>query len=201
MDYLNNILEKANIQVLTEYLLYGSKEKTFSTSTYDERLKDVHKEFVNIIQKQDTAGEKSKLYFELNNLLLEYEHIFMEVGLQAGFLLTKDTQKEIKNNSVQENTDKKEMSMRINLQSIGYFIKEGSRLLQVDKTSFSEREHTVETELERTLQNQLEEEMVNKILPTILSYTSKKEEIQFSLGMKAGAKLALLLTTDFEHDF
>lgn len=90
---------------------------------------------------------------------------------------------------------------RLNLQSIGYYIKEGSKLLSVDKTSFSKREETAERTLDKKLHLKLDEKTIHWLYPVILEYTSKKEEIQFSQGMKAGAKLILLLTDDSEYDF
>ena len=90
---------------------------------------------------------------------------------------------------------------RTNLQSIGYFLKEGSLSKSKNPTSFSQRENLAEKELEEELGKLLNEETINKIYPSIVKYTSTKEEIQFSLGMKIGAKLLLLLITDSEHDF
>lgn len=39
------------------------------------------------------------------------------------------------------------------------------------------------------------------VYSSIIKYASAKEEIQFSLGMKIGAKIALLLTSDSEYHF
>ncbi|MCI8484731.1 MAG: hypothetical protein HFH41_10390 [Lachnospiraceae bacterium] len=90
---------------------------------------------------------------------------------------------------------------RLNLQSIGCYIKEGSRSLSIDRTSFSMREQIAEKELDKKLHLKLDEETIEWLWPDIIEYTAKKEEIQFSKGMKAGAKLALLLTSDSEYDF
>lgn len=91
--------------------------------------------------------------------------------------------------------------MRTNLQNIGYFLKEGSTLKSKNTTSFTRREDIAEKELEDELNKLLEEEIVNRAYPSIIKYASVKEEIQFSLGMKIGAKLTLLLTSDSERDF
>lgn len=101
----------------------------------------------------------------------------------------------------QQNNRYSKVMNRINLQAIGYYIKDGCDLLEADKTSFVEREVKAELELEKELRGQIGEEALNKLLPVIMKYVSIKEEIQFSLGMKAGAKIALLLTNDFERDF
>lgn len=90
---------------------------------------------------------------------------------------------------------------RTNLQNIGYFLKEGSLSKTKHLTSFTQRENIAEKELEEELKKLLDEDVVNKAYPAIVKYASAKEEIQFSLGMKIGAKLTLLLTSDSEHDF
>lgn len=90
---------------------------------------------------------------------------------------------------------------RVNLQSIGYFIKEGSNLKKKNCSSFSQREYFAEKELEEELLQLLDEKTMKDVYPSIIKYTSSKEEIQFSLGMKIGAKIALLLTSDSEYDF
>lgn len=95
----------------------------------------------------------------------------------------------------------KDIYKRINLQSIGYFIKEGSNLKKKNCSSFSQREYFAEKELEEELSQLLDKKTSKDIYPSIIKYASAKEEIQFSLGMKIGAKIALLLTSDSEYDF
>ena len=55
--------------------------------------------------------------------------------------------------------------------------------------------------MEKELQQLLDEQTLREAYPYIIKYTTSKEEIQFSLGMKIGAKIALLLTNDSEYDF
>lgn len=93
------------------------------------------------------------------------------------------------------------MQERLNLQSLGYFLKDESTLNFIHSNSFTERDHNAEKELRDTLNAMLNAETAQKIYPEIVSYTSIKEEIQFSLGMKTGAKLAILLTDDSEYDY
>lgn len=62
------------------------------------------------------------------------------------------------------------------------------------------RQRFSEMELQGKLLQFLDEETMNKIYPVVTHYSAAKEEIQFSLGMKAGAKLMLLLVCDSEYD-
>lgn len=92
------------------------------------------------------------------------------------------------------------MEERLNLQSIGYYIKEGSNLVKPNQDDFVTRLERAESKLYVELRNIVNEEPIKVIETAIQNYISVKEEIQFSLGMKAGAKLALHLTTDFNND-
>lgn len=94
-----------------------------------------------------------------------------------------------------------EVPKRVNLQSLGYFIKEESTLNDIHRSSFSQREQDAEHKLYDELHEFLDIETTDKIYSAIIPYTSIKEEIQLSLGMKIGAKLALLLTDNSEYDF
>lgn len=94
-----------------------------------------------------------------------------------------------------------DISKRLNLQAIGYFIKEESTLNSIHRTSFTKRDADAEKMLRKTLEDLLDEKTAEVIYHAILDYTSIKEEIQFSLGMKTGAKLTLLLTDNSEYDF
>lgn len=102
---------------------------------------------------------------------------------------------------VHDNSLYTDIFKRTNLQNIGYFLKEGSHSMTKNSTSFTQREYIAEKELEDELKKILNEEIITKAYPSIVKYASTKEEIQFSLGMKIGAKLTLLLTSDSEYDF
>lgn len=93
------------------------------------------------------------------------------------------------------------MLERLNLQSIGYHIKEESNLTMADRTSFLEREKSAADKLEQGLQERLDEKTIKWLYSVIWDYVERLESIQFSLGMKAGARLELLLTNDDKYDF
>lgn len=90
---------------------------------------------------------------------------------------------------------------RTNLQAIGYYVKEGSMLTKSANGSLTQRSYAADEAVQNELERFLDEKTIEKIYPAIANYVDRKEEIQFSLGMKVGAKLALLLTADSEHDY
>lgn len=93
-----------------------------------------------------------------------------------------------------------EIKNRLNLQSIGHYILENDNLLTVEQSNFEERQQNAEKNLERELHNRFEDETVEKLLAIIEEYSSINDDIYFSLGMKVGAKILLLLTNNFETD-
>lgn len=90
---------------------------------------------------------------------------------------------------------------RTNLQAIGYYVKEGSTLKKSVNGSLTQRSYAADETIQHELEKFLDEETIEKIYPAITNYLDKKEEIQFSLGMKVGAKLALMLTANSEYDY
>lgn len=89
---------------------------------------------------------------------------------------------------------------RLDLQSLGYFIKEGSTVTKKRCTKFVDREKDAEKKLFQELEKWKQERCNADIYPAIVQFAAIREEVQFSLGMKVGARLALLLTGDFQND-
>ncbi len=90
---------------------------------------------------------------------------------------------------------------RTNLQAIGYYVREGSTLSKSANGSLTQRSYAADEAVQNELERFLDEKTIDKIYPAIINYVDRKEEIQFSLGMKVGAKLALLLTANSEYDY
>jgi len=90
MSFIDETMKRTNIQALREFLLYGDGQEEYTTRSYEERLKGAYKEFLNISQRYDDSGEDSELFSAMNEVLTEHEHIYMEIGIQTGFLLAKD---------------------------------------------------------------------------------------------------------------
>ena len=66
--------------------------------------------------------------------------------------------------------------------------------------NFREREQNAYSVLERKIAELCGKENVEKLYSVIMDYIMIENEIQFSLGMKAGATLLCKLTDNFETD-
>jgi len=90
MGYLNETLKRASVQSVREYLLYGVDGEEHTTKSYEVRLKKAYGEWRDIVKKYDEDGEDSELYRIINKVIVEHEHVYMEMGLLAGFQLAKE---------------------------------------------------------------------------------------------------------------
>jgi hypothetical protein len=93
-----------------------------------------------------------------------------------------------------------EMEKRLNLQSIGEFIQNGSDT-KVDKRGFSERLEKSYKDLRKYIEDTCGGDNADDIIENIVIYSNTLKDIYFSLGMKTGAKLIIQLTDNFESDF
>jgi len=91
-----------------------------------------------------------------------------------------------------------QMEKRLNLQSISKFIRHGSIINEIDTHSIFEREEIAYNELQKYIEYTCGNEKSEEILENITAYSSVREDICFTLGMKAGAQIISQLTDDFE---
>lgn len=89
---------------------------------------------------------------------------------------------------------------RLNLQSIGAFLNTGNGDVDIYYNNFRERETNAYSVLERRIDELCSKENKEKMFDAVMDYAVTKGEIQFSLGMKAGATLFCKLTDNFETD-
>jgi len=90
MSYIDQTLKRASIQSLSEYLLYGVSEDNYTTKSYEVRLRNAYRDFSGIVKEYDSKDEESKLHRAITKTITECEHVYMELGIQAGFRLAKD---------------------------------------------------------------------------------------------------------------
>jgi len=95
MAYIRKILDRPNLQALREHLLYGVCIDEYDPEDYETRLKAAHLDCMNVVKKYDSR-EESELFLAINNMMSEYEHVYMELGIQTGFALAKDIVDNIK---------------------------------------------------------------------------------------------------------
>ena len=92
------------------------------------------------------------------------------------------------------------MKHRINLQTIGTFIRNDRSKTQISFDNFEKRENSALSKLKQQIIEICGAEKKEEILEYIWQYSSTVEEIYFSLGMKAGATLQVKLLDNFETD-
>lgn len=90
---------------------------------------------------------------------------------------------------------------RLNLQDLGHHIRDGGDLGTLYQSSFEERENRAKEKLEEKLKSRFDESTVQELLSIIADFNLIDEDIYFSLGMKVGARLIILLTGNCESDF
>jgi len=85
MSFVEDILKRANIQGLREYLLGGDAVE-ISAEDRDKQITDAYH---NCIQTAERYGfkEGSDLFDAISQALNVYECVYLEIGVQAGFYL------------------------------------------------------------------------------------------------------------------
>ncbi|MCI9274334.1 MAG: hypothetical protein HFE39_10350 [Clostridiales bacterium] len=90
---------------------------------------------------------------------------------------------------------------RLNLQSLSTFLRDGMDRGQFNHASYQEREEAAQRELRSLLAPHIGENEVDNFMEDLQSSLCEMQDVQFSLGMRTGVKLAVLLTGGFEDDF
>lgn len=93
MKIAAKIFEKATIRGLADYLIYGLPPEP-DERDYNARLDETYNEFEKIALKYDPNGA-SDLLSSANNMTCENACVYLEIGIQAGFLLIADMMKNI----------------------------------------------------------------------------------------------------------
>lgn len=90
MGYLNEALRRASVQSLRAYFLYGVDGEGYSTDSYEMRIKNAYEKWYDVVREYEDDAEDSRLYQAVCEVITEYEHVYMEMGIQAGFRLAKN---------------------------------------------------------------------------------------------------------------
>jgi hypothetical protein len=93
-----------------------------------------------------------------------------------------------------------QIEKRLNLQSIGEFIRNGSEV-EVDRHGFVEREAKAYDKLREAVSGVCGAENAEAVLRHIGDYAGVQEDIYFTLGMKVGAQIVVQLNSNFEADY
>ena len=88
MDYIEQIFSRANLQQLRNFLISGAEDIELSDKSYSEREKDafntLEKELKKMISDKKTVED---ILLEFDECMRETNNIYMEIGLQCGFML------------------------------------------------------------------------------------------------------------------
>lgn len=90
MGYLNEALQRASVQSLRAYFLYGVDGERYSTDCYEMRIKKAYEKWYDVVGEYENDVEDSRLYQVVCEVITEYEHVYMEMGIQAGFKLARE---------------------------------------------------------------------------------------------------------------
>lgn len=88
MKFAEKIFERATVKGVADYLLYGMVPDRDDRS-YEARLDDADLAYEKVAKQYDEDGA-SVLLSAANELVNENASVYMELGLQAGFLLVTD---------------------------------------------------------------------------------------------------------------
>lgn len=93
MKIAAKIFEKATVRGLADYLIYGLPPEP-DERDYNGRLDATYNEFEKIALENDPDGA-SALLSSANDMACENACVYLEIGIQAGFLLIADMMKNI----------------------------------------------------------------------------------------------------------
>ena len=89
MNYIDKIFDRADIQQICEFLLYGVESDIIDPRSYKERAETTQRQVIARLQE---AYPDEKEYEEIIGLVYDcvsdVESVFMEIGLQLGAKIT-----------------------------------------------------------------------------------------------------------------
>lgn len=95
MKIAAKIFEKATVRGLADYLIYGLPPNP-DERDYKARLDETYDEFEKVALKYE-PDRASELLSSANAMTCENACVYLEIGIQAGFLLIADMTKNIQN--------------------------------------------------------------------------------------------------------
>ena len=82
-EYIERIMERANIQKMVGYLLYGA-EIDQADDCYEERITEANRKLDEI-----TKGDE-KLQASINEVIANFTELYAELGFKAGIIFATD---------------------------------------------------------------------------------------------------------------
>lgn len=88
MSYIEQIFEKANIRGIADYLLFGLAPDE-DTRDYETRLEEVYEKYEKAVFQSEKKSTPELLDLS-NDVTCETASVYLEIGIQVGFLLIMD---------------------------------------------------------------------------------------------------------------
>ncbi len=83
MSYITEIFERANIQQIRSFLQSGAEDDYIKDKTYKQRITESCKPLNDFLENL----KSSELDDMVGNALYAYENVYLEIGMQCGFML------------------------------------------------------------------------------------------------------------------
>ncbi len=116
MKIAAKIFEKATVRGLADYLIYGLPPER-DERDYNARLDETYDKFEKIALKYNPDGA-SDLLSTANDMACENACVYLEIGIQAGFLLIADMMKNIQGECQGDNDDEDLFNGRVMVKDI-----------------------------------------------------------------------------------
>lgn len=85
MDHFDEILNRADIQHIREFMINGIDDSTLDPRPYEERQQAAEKPMMEFLEKQfPDEQERSNAWEQILPALCENQAIFLEIGMKAG---------------------------------------------------------------------------------------------------------------------
>ena len=113
MAYIHEILGKANIRSVADFLLFGLGPDE-DTRNYEERIDELYDKFEDAVKKYD-PNPTSELLDLSNEISSETASVYTEIGLQMGILLVVDMAANLRREKGQYSIIRKSIMRQTNL--------------------------------------------------------------------------------------
>ncbi|GFI49440.1 hypothetical protein IMSAGC020_00640 [Lachnospiraceae bacterium] len=190
MNFAEKIFERATVKGIADYLLYGMIPDRDDRS-YETRLDDADLAYEKAAKQYDENGA-SVLLSAANELVNENANVYMELGLQAGFLLAADLFRNIC----------REKNPTINSKvSNGYKAQEEQNLdAKSDEEPDIEFDRDSDADMESEIQRTVLQQFIRNRLDTALEDALRKDQKYQKSKEKAEEKTDRLTKSTFTSE-
>ncbi len=97
MNYIDEIFKRCDIEAIGSYLMYGDGATEGKSGNYCDRLNEADFKLDNWLREQfSEERELDRQTSFVYSLISEIQNVYFQVGLRAGFMLSRDVFSESK---------------------------------------------------------------------------------------------------------